>query len=141
MTSLEESEIFHTGIELFNRGRFFDAHEAWEEIWYIASGQKKLFYQGLIQYAVTLEHIRRGNPRGVKCVYETCRTKFAGLAEVYMGIRIADIYEGLQKMVGPVLEMDKSAFDPAIGRGQEMPVDMADSPKIKLHFNPFEEAK
>ena len=40
-------------------------------------------------------------------------------------------------MVGPVLAMGPKAFDPATGRGQEMPVDLADAPKITLEYDPF----
>ena len=29
----EREEKFRRGMELFNAQRFFDAHEAWEEIW------------------------------------------------------------------------------------------------------------
>src|SRR5437773_5896023 len=32
------------GIEHFNAGRYFDAHEVWEEIWLHSSGDTKIFY-------------------------------------------------------------------------------------------------
>src|SRR5690606_20932959 len=69
-TDHDEGAIFHEGIALFNEGEWFEAHESWEDIWHMAAGPRKLFYQGLIQCAVTLEHMRRGNPRGVVTVYE-----------------------------------------------------------------------
>src|SRR5262249_31389734 len=37
------------GIEHFNAGRYFEAHEIWEEIWLHSYGDTKLFYQMLIQ--------------------------------------------------------------------------------------------
>jgi hypothetical protein len=103
----------------------------------MASGDQKRFYQGLIQYSVTIEHIRRGNPRGVRCVYETCLTKFEGLAEVYMGFNVPKQLAELDRVVKPVLAMGPKAFDPATGRGQEMPVDLAAAPKIELEYDPF----
>ncbi len=96
----DEDRLFHEGLRLFNAGEWFEAHEVWEDIWHMASGQKKRFYQGLIQYAVTIEHIRRGNPRGVKCVYETCLTKFRGLPTVYMGVQRTPAAECV-KAAGP----------------------------------------
>ena len=132
-----EAECFHRGLTLFNDGQWFDAHEVWEDIWHMASGDKKRFYQGLIQYAVTIEHIRRGNPRGVRCVYATAREKFEGLPDVYMGFNIPRQWAQLDRMVQPVLAMGPNAFDPATGRGQAMPVDLADAPKIKLEYDPF----
>ena len=135
----EEAQIFHEGLHLFNEGDWFESHEVWEDIWHMASGDKKRFYQGLIQYAVTIEHIRRGNPRGVKCVYETMQEKFVGLPDVYMGFDIPSQLTAIARIVDPVLAMGPKAFDPATGRGQKMPVDPhTDAPKIELKYDPFE---
>ncbi len=137
-SSTEEAKIFHEGLRLFNDGQWFEAHEAWEDIWHMASGDKKRFYQGLIQYAVTIEHIRRGNPRGVRCVYETTLTKFKGLPDVYMGFNIPRQLAILDCLVQPILAMGPGAFDPATGRGQEMPVNLErEAPKIQLAYDPF----
>lgn len=133
----DEAQLFHKGLRLFNDGQWFDAHEVWEDIWHLASGDKKRFYQGLIQYAVTIEHIRRGNPRGVRCVYETAQAKFHGLPDVYMGFNIPHQMAALDRVVKPVLAMGPEAFDPATGRGQDMPVDLAQAPKIELEYDPF----
>jgi hypothetical protein len=136
-----EAQLFHEGIDLFNRGEWFEAHESWEEIWHMAEGDKKRFYQGLIQYTVTIEHIRRGNPRGVCSVYKTCIPKFDGLPCVYMGINVDYVRSSLKAMTDPVFAMEPQAFDPARGQGQAMPVDLDDAPKIELAYDPFEELK
>jgi len=52
---------FQEGIELFNRGRFFDCHEALEEVWLEFSGDRKKFLQGLIQLTVAFHHLGSGN--------------------------------------------------------------------------------
>ena len=52
--SLEE------GRALFNAGRFFEAHEAWERLWLAAQGESKLLLQGLIQIAAGLHKARGG---------------------------------------------------------------------------------
>ena len=39
------------GIDLFNRGEFFDAHDAWEELWTDCPSADRRFYQSLIQAA------------------------------------------------------------------------------------------
>ena len=133
-----ESKIFHDGVNLFNDSQWFEAHEVWEDIWHLASGDRKRFYQGLIQYAVTIEHMRRGNPRGMRSVYQTALTKFERLPEVYMGFNIPRQLRALEELVQPVLAMDPKAFDPATGRGQELPVDLTQAPKIELEYDPFD---
>ena len=54
----QERNCYLEGIALFNQRRYFDAHEAWEEVWKRSTGNHKLFYQGLIQCAVALEHMK-----------------------------------------------------------------------------------
>lgn len=139
-TDNNEAEIFHEGIRQFNDGEWFEAHEVWEDIWHDASGQKKLFYQGLIQFTVTIEHIRRGNPRGVRAVYKTCLTKFEGLTGVYMGIDVDWIRSELKRMVDPILNLPAERFDPALPRGQDLPVDLNTAPLIKLKYDPFKDS-
>jgi len=39
------------GAVLFDEGRFWEAHEAWEEAWLEEDGEVRLFLQGLIQVA------------------------------------------------------------------------------------------
>ena len=119
-------------------GEFFEAHEVWEDIWHIATGDRKRFYQGLIQCAVTIEHTRRGNPRGVRSVWRTCVTKFENLPTVYMGIRVTQLLQDMSTFIEPVLTLPPSAFDPATPRGQNLPVNLSNAPKITLEYNPFD---
>jgi predicted metal-dependent hydrolase len=132
-----EGRLFHEGIELFNSGEWFEAHEVWEDIWHMASGQRKNFYQGLIQCSVTIEHISRGNPRGVRSVFASALTKFEGIPGEYMGLDVRAFLMEMKKFVGPVLSMPASAFRPELPRGQAMPVDWDHVPKIALKFDPF----
>ena len=53
------------GIDLFNRGRYWDAHEAWEHAWMPdRKGTDAGFYKGLIQVAAGCLHYGRRNRRG-----------------------------------------------------------------------------
>ena len=137
MSKQDEARYFHKGIELFNNQEWFDAHEEWEEIWHIADGPRKLFYQGLIQVSVTLEHAKRGNPRGVRCVHETCLTKFVDLPDQYMGVDVRRLLDELETAVRPVLDLPAMYFDPARGRRQDIPFDPTIAPKIDLAYDPF----
>lgn len=134
---IDEAQAFHHGLHLHNTGEWFEAHEAWEDIWRPATGRKKAFYQGLIQVAVVIEHVRRGNPRGMKSVYESCLTKFEGLPEVYMGINIPQVLAALKAFITPILALPADRFAPEAGRGQALPVNLDNAPKITLEYDPF----
>lgn len=132
----EEKRFFHEGIELFNTGEFFEAHEAWEEIWKNTAGRKAKFYQGLIQAAVVLEHMNRANPRGVQRVWSTMLTKFEGLPDVFMGVNIPAFLTALRPVVAHVLEMEtvpgQQPYD------VELKWNRNAVPKVELLYDPFE---
>jgi uncharacterized protein len=54
----ERQRLFRQGIELFNRGAFFECHEAFEEIWRSTTPEPRDLFQGLIQVAIGLYHYR-----------------------------------------------------------------------------------
>ena len=60
------ADLLNEGINFFNAGRFYDAHEAWEDLWRTSSGPVRLFYQGLVQAAVAMHHLSAGNLGGAK---------------------------------------------------------------------------
>ena len=61
---------FLRGVELFNRGEFFDAHEVLEDVWRAAPVGEKKFLQGMVQIAVAFHHYSTGNRVGMRSVLE-----------------------------------------------------------------------
>lgn len=57
-----------SGVSLFNCGRYFDAHEVWEDLWKCAGERYALLFKALAQLSVSLEHARRGNLNGASRV-------------------------------------------------------------------------
>lgn len=78
------------GIELFNRGEFFEAHEAWESVWLRSQGPMRLFYQALIQSAAAMLHQRNGNRVGADNLYRLSLEKFADLPDAMLGLDLKD---------------------------------------------------
>ena len=60
------ADLLQDGISFFNAGRYFEAHEAWEDMWRPTRGPLRLFYQGLVQAAVGLHHLGEGNLNGAR---------------------------------------------------------------------------
>jgi len=53
------------GIGLFNRGEYFEAHEAWERVWRgLADYKERRFVQSLTMIAAALYHYKRKEYRG-----------------------------------------------------------------------------
>jgi hypothetical protein len=63
----QESGEYRYGIDLFNHGFYWEAHEAWESLWHAAGrrGPIGLWLKALIKLAAAAVKLREGNPRGV----------------------------------------------------------------------------
>jgi hypothetical protein len=110
-----ERALYLKGIDLFNVGEFFEAHEVWEDIWRPSRNVKREFFQGLIQCAVALEHLRRGNGRGARRLYDSYLRHFSGVPETYLGVHIPRFLHAMEAALRPVL-----APNPEPERGELM---------------------
>jgi predicted metal-dependent hydrolase len=55
---LSLDDIVRTGAQLFDAGRFFEAHEAWEAHWLVERDEpRRLLLQGLIQIAAAFHKL------------------------------------------------------------------------------------
>ena len=78
------------GIRLIRARDWYEAHEVLEIPWRAAPpGEQKRFLQGLIQLAVSLEHLRRGNPRGALGQWRKGRAKMEGPDPWFGGVGVA----------------------------------------------------
>ena len=75
------------GFLLFNAGKYFEAHEALENVWKAEKGRIRDLYQGILQIAVVYLHITRGNYNGAVKVHERSRKWLEGLPAVCKGFR------------------------------------------------------
>jgi len=57
------------GIQLFNEGSYFEAHDHFEDMWMEAEKSEKDFYQGLVQVSVGSYHLICGNHSGALSQY------------------------------------------------------------------------
>jgi predicted metal-dependent hydrolase len=90
------------GLELFNTGRYFEAHEVLEDLWRITPGPEREFYQGLIQLAVILHHLGKKNFRGAANVTRTCRCHLAPFSPSCGGIDVAALLMLLDRWEAPI---------------------------------------
>ena len=89
-------EHFRRGVQQFNRGQFFEAHETWEEIWLAASEPERTFLQGIIQIAAALHHYTRGNRGGAESLLEAGLKKLEGFPPAHRGIHLKDLRAAAQ---------------------------------------------
>lgn len=81
------AELRH-GARLFNRGQWWEAHEAWEAEWLRAEGQERRFIQGLILLAAAL-HKRWHHGSLTERNYHKALVKLSEFPDIYGGIELA----------------------------------------------------
>jgi predicted metal-dependent hydrolase len=94
----ERRRLFRLGIELFNRGAFFEAHETWEEIWRSTTPEPRTLFQGIIQVAAAMHQIRdlrrRTGPRNTLAKARKHLEPYAPLAR---GLDVADLLAAVRR--------------------------------------------
>ena len=104
-------DLLGEGLFLFNAGRFYDAHEVWEDLWRVtAEPSHKTCYQGLIQAAVGLHHLGRANLIGARSqLGKSIRNLQAGLS-IDTGLDIDALIRELQKLLDDLPSQPPAAF-------------------------------
>ena len=60
--SFEES--FFNALNLFNNQKWYEAHDAFEDIWNTLDGDERQIIQGILQVSVSQFHLSKGNLNG-----------------------------------------------------------------------------
>jgi len=96
LNSKERDRLYLKGLEAFNSGRFYEAHELWEEVWLETPNPDKKFLQGLIQVAAAFHHFSRANLRGTRNLLRAGLLKLDCFPEVHGGLEIAPLCEAVR---------------------------------------------
>ena len=107
------------GIDLFNSGRYWDAHEAWEHVWMPdRKGPDAGFYKGLIQVAAGCLHYGRRNRRGAVNKWRSGADYLRPYVPAHLGVRLSplvasvDAYlEALKPHEWPELTMPRMVYE------------------------------
>ena len=122
LSPARRQELVREGVELFRAGKFFEAHEAWEEVWRSTTPEPRDLFQGLVQLAAAFHHLRaRQRPDVARRVLAKARRRLAGVVDAQTLIAQLDEWNGwLASATGeepslPRLDwlLDKAAASPA----------------------------
>lgn len=93
------------GIDLFNSGRYWDAHEAWEREWIPdRQGADAGFYKGLIQVAAGCLHYGRRNRRGAVNKWRSGVDYLRPYLPAHAGVRLAPLATAVDGFLEAMLE-------------------------------------
>ena len=87
------------GLDLFNKGHFFEAHDVWEDLWTGTRGPDRKFLQGLIHAAVGCYHLNHKNFRGAHSQFDLSRAALRPSGPTHLGIDVARTLEFLDEFL------------------------------------------
>lgn len=116
------SEEARRGLEEFNQGRYFEAHESLESAWMADETPGRELYRAILQVAVAYYQITRRNYRGAAKMFLRLRQWLDPLPETCRGVEVARLRSDARAahqallQVGPerIAEFDLSLLRPVI---------------------------
>ena len=101
--SRSQREQWVVGIELFNRRRYWEAHEAWENVWRDMTNKPEddgeIILRGLIQFAAGLHSLSRGKTAGAISNLSKSKEKLALCQMPFRGIDLSSLVSALQSSI------------------------------------------
>ena len=98
-------ESLQQGKNLFNEGKFFEAHEIWEETWANTDGDERHLLQGLIQVAAGFYKLQVGMPSGTYKLLEKGAGHLRAIPQNMYGVDLTTLLEKVDDWVQTTKQM------------------------------------
>ena len=113
-TKILKDSLF-TALSLFNNHKWYEAHDAFEEIWNSVDGDERQVIQGILQVSVSQFHLSKGNLNGATILLGEGLGRIKNRTKINLGIdldsfclRLEDLLRKLQHK--EVLNEDDKPF-------------------------------
>ncbi len=100
--TVDKEEALAEGIQLFNKERFWECHEALEQAWHVSKGVERDAIQSIILTAAAFVHYQKGEDEICLSILKRARAKLASIRE-YMIIDLV----GLGKNIDGILDSEE----------------------------------
>jgi hypothetical protein len=103
-----ENEPYLRGLDFFNRGWWWEAHESWESLWHVVQGRDEAQHEllkGLIQLAACALNRERGHDEGAARLLDTAlaalsRAETAASAAALCGLDLNAVASDARRALG-----------------------------------------
>ena len=113
------------GIDLFNRGEFYEAHEPLELAWMETSAPERLLYQGILQIGLAYYQISRGNYRGAMKMFKSAHDHLDSLNDSLLGVNTRRLQEDALLVEAKIRELGEHRISELTGHTYN-PIPMID---------------
>jgi uncharacterized protein len=101
------------GLQCYESGEFFLAHEHWEGVWLKCEEPEKTFLQALIQITAAFHHLQRKNFVGAASLLRSALRRLDAFSAAFGGIAVEDIRASVRAWL-LALEREDPALRPPV---------------------------
>lgn len=109
--------LFTKGVDLFNAGKFWEAHETFEDLWRRQKGDVKRLVQGFVQSAAAFSYIERRRYESILYLFDKSVEKLAATSHLLPGVNIQHLVDSMKdakEEVARLGETNLEKFDPSL---------------------------
>ena len=88
-----------TALNLFNNHKWYEAHDAFEEIWNSVDGDERQVIQGILQVSVSQFHLSKGNTNGATILLGEGLGRIKSRTKINLGIDLDSFCLSLEDLL------------------------------------------
>ena len=93
-----EDNLFDA-LNLFNNQKWYEAHDAFEDIWNTVDGDERQIIQGILQVSVSQFHLNRGNINGATILLGEGLGRIKNRINIDLGIDLESFCKCLEELL------------------------------------------
>ena len=90
---------FLNALNLFNNQKWYEAHDAFEDIWNILDGDERQVIQGILQVSVSQFHLSKGNLNGATILLGEGLGRIKNRTNINLGIDLVTFCQCLEDLL------------------------------------------
>ena len=95
-----------TALDLFNNQKWYEAHDAFEEIWNSLDGEERQVIQGILQVSVSQFHLSKGNLNGATILLGEGLGRIKTRTKINLGIDLESFCRCLEELLRKLQSRD-----------------------------------
>ena len=92
-------DIFLDALNLFNNQKWYEAHDAFEDIWNTLDGDERQIIQGILQVSVSQFHLGKGNLNGATILLGEGLGRIKNRTNINLGIDLETFCKCLEELL------------------------------------------
>ena len=92
-------DIFLDALNLFNIKKWYEAHDAFEDIWNTLDGDERQIIQGILQVSVSQFHLSKGNLNGATILLGEGLGRIKNRTNINLGIDLKSFCKCLEELL------------------------------------------